>query len=333
MKMIKTRVVLLAVVVLMLAGAAQAVIDPNLADQIVLEQHFNDPCTFDPSAPLDLDPNIVDDTANNGGKWIAGFKFPGAVATTAEYWDDPCFLDPCDPRPLVNQSMDTMRQIVDGYGTGQLVGYVDLGAAKKTVIVTFRFMRSHSGQEIWCSIGHLYGLDGLNCGVVARADNDLRVFQNTVTVPTSIMRVDDLYYTTMWDTSWHQVKVVIDLDGGSDADHAVYDVYYSQDGTGDDYVLAIAGLEFAKDAFGIINAVKFSAFSSGYPEWVDDVTMSVEEGGYEGPYVCGDPGTEYLVLDYNENCYVDLPDFAVFASGWLACTDPAESYCDQYWKD
>ena len=51
-----------------------------------------------------------------------------------------------------------------------------------------------------------------------------------------------------------------------------------------------------------------------------------------GPYVCGDSGNQYLDYDYNEDCYVNLGDFAVFAQAWLQCTDPAEPSCDTYWR-
>jgi len=50
------------------------------------------------------------------------------------------------------------------------------------------------------------------------------------------------------------------------------------------------------------------------------------------PEVCGEPGTVYLPMDFNEDCKVDIEDFAEFAAGWLQCTDPALSSCDQYWK-
>jgi len=47
--------------------------------------------------------------------------------------------------------------------------------------------------------------------------------------------------------------------------------------------------------------------------------------------VCGDPGTVYLPVDKNQDCYVTLADYFLFAAHWLWCTDPADSNCDQYW--
>lgn len=83
------------------------------------------------------------------------------------------------------------------------------------------------------------------------------------------------------------------------------------------------------------------------------------------PNACGDPGTVYLAADISLDCYVNSVDFAILASGWgqsgcndplwcngadinrdgavnefdllwladqwLACTDPAEPFCDVYY--
>jgi hypothetical protein len=50
------------------------------------------------------------------------------------------------------------------------------------------------------------------------------------------------------------------------------------------------------------------------------------------PSKCGDPGTVYLPQDLNQDCYVNLEDFAIFANYWLQCTDPNNTDCDIYWK-
>lgn len=36
--------------------------------------------------------------------------------------------------------------------------------------------------------------------------------------------------------------------------------------------------------------------------------------------------------DLNRDGTVNLPDIAIFASQWLSCTDPANTFCDQFWK-
>ena len=46
-----------------------------------------------------------------------------------------------------------------------------------------------------------------------------------------------------------------------------------------------------------------------------------------GPQNCGDPGTVYLDVDFNHDCYVDMEDFAQFAREWMLCTDPADADC------
>ena len=51
-----------------------------------------------------------------------------------------------------------------------------------------------------------------------------------------------------------------------------------------------------------------------------------------GPAFCGDEGTIDLAGDVNGDGRVDLADFGIMADGWLECTDPNDSYCDQFWK-
>ena len=46
---------------------------------------------------------------------------------------------------------------------------------------------------------------------------------------------------------------------------------------------------------------------------------------------CGDLGTVYYVGDMTGDCYVNLADYADFASQWLWCTDPERPECDSYW--
>lgn len=46
------------------------------------------------------------------------------------------------------------------------------------------------------------------------------------------------------------------------------------------------------------------------------------------PDNCGDAGTVYLSMDFDQNCYVDFKDLAEFASSWLLCNDPLDPGCD-----
>jgi hypothetical protein len=84
------------------------------------------------------------------------------------------------------------------------------------------------------------------------------------------------------------------------------------------------------------------------------------------PSICGDYGTQYFATDLNKDCRTDFKDYAIFAKHyiwdlclppdwcefadidqstevnigdiadiarqWLWCTDPAQTYCDQFWK-
>ncbi len=43
-------------------------------------------------------------------------------------------------------------------------------------------------------------------------------------------------------------------------------------------------------------------------------------------------GGNYLPGDANEDCYVDLADFAVFTEDWLRCTDPEDPNCVEWFE-
>ena len=84
---------------------------------------------------------------------------------------------------------------------------------------------------------------------------------------------------------------------------------------------------------------------------IDDVKIYAEVAG--APTYCGATGTQYLAGDISgptsgvSDCYIDyydvdylatswadafdFTDFAKVAMQWLQCTDPANSYCDQFW--
>ena len=46
------------------------------------------------------------------------------------------------------------------------------------------------------------------------------------------------------------------------------------------------------------------------------------------PEACGDGGTVYKLTDTNQDCYVNLKDFAQFSADWLECTHPADPSCN-----
>jgi hypothetical protein len=39
-------------------------------------------------------------------------------------------------------------------------------------------------------------------------------------------------------------------------------------------------------------------------------------------------GGEHFFMDFNEDCYVNLEDFAEFAQDWLRCNDPGNASCE-----
>ena len=57
-----------------------------------------------------------------------------------------------------------------------------------------------------------------------------------------------------------------------------------------------------------------------------------ERGVDPNPAFCGAAGTEYLVSDFDKNCYVDIDDWLTLASRWLWCSDPANAACDGFWN-
>ncbi len=82
------------------------------------------------------------------------------------------------------------------------------------------------------------------------------------------------------------------------------------------------------DAAGAFTAV--GSFVSG---WLleGDIPLTGDVGAADVLDHCGEPGTVYLAVDLNTDCYVNLGDLAVLATKWLWCTDPANPACDQYW--
>jgi hypothetical protein len=45
--------------------------------------------------------------------------------------------------------------------------------------------------------------------------------------------------------------------------------------------------------------------------------------------VCSDPTHPKKDADVNQDCYVNLLDFAIIGTGWLECTDPTDETCIQ----
>jgi hypothetical protein len=52
-------------------------------------------------------------------------------------------------------------------------------------------------------------------------------------------------------------------------------------------------------------------------------------GGYTYVKTTGCTCVTYLPADLNRDCYVDMRDIAMFAQGWMSCTNPADVNCVQ----
>ena len=318
MKSCKTNLVLLVIAVVMLNGVAQA--------QIILSQNFDNTGTFAPETRLG--DTAIGDSTTSVGKWKASGQpgLGGSLITAAQSYSS-------------SQSLQVAR--VAGYETGQFIGFVDEGAIRGTVEVSFRAKRAeagwsepvqeYEGSAAWLLVGDSAVLDtqfpGEFIGLRIWNDNNVYVIDGGNAV---LVKILDQIDTPGWQTpgNWHAYKLVID------ATNQVYDVYYSADGTDAGYtqVYNDAHYDLAAIGYNQINCVRAeSPYFNVYrgPVWFDDVLMTGEI--YSGPSVCGDQGTVYLSLDFNHDCYVNMGDFAVIAAQWLWCTDPASSACDQYW--
>ena len=62
--------------------------------------------------------------------------------------------------------------------------------------------------------------------------------------------------------------------------------------------------------------------SDGQADYICQFTFLVE------PYAVSCEDVEvYYTMDFNQDCYVDIEDFAQFAQDWLKCNDPTDEYC------
>lgn len=74
--------------------------------------------------------------------------------------------------------------------------------------------------------------------------------------------------------------------------------------------------------FGMRNNDYEEGIGSNVPCWnFDNIRV------YSREAKCGDAG--YKEFDFNQDCTVNIPDFAIFAEQWLECTDPQNINCFQ----
>ena len=64
---------------------------------------------------------------------------------------------------------------------------------------------------------------------------------------------------------------------------------------------------------------------SDFHLYVDDivVTEAADSQGF-----CGDPDHPRPEGDLDENCYVDINDFAIWLTHWLECNNPDPNVCE-----
>lgn len=82
-------------------------------------------------------------------------------------------------------------------------------------------------------------------------------------------------------------------------------------------------VDISLDIMGTGSANPSGAFvPDGEEDVVGEFTFVVEEG----EFTCAEIG-KYYPYDFDEDCYVNLNDFALFAQQWLKCNDPENEIC------
>ena len=109
----------------------------------------------------------------------------------------------------------------------------------------------------------------------------------------------------------------------------------------------LSGLDIARSAWTktasalMIIGKGFQSNAYTNPDYDNDYTygagsadqLIMDNAVYERTGIwCGDSNTVFMNADLNRDCYVDFKDFAMLASEWLKCSDPANSECSQYWQ-
>ncbi len=125
--------------------------------------------------------------------------------------------------------------------------------------------------------------------------------------------------TGLFEHAWYDVKIDADYDTDT------YDVSYRLYGSSawklvaDDIDFVVSGFGYGNygggDAFQALDAAAINSFGM-----LDNIFAFPSV-----PPACGEWG--YSDADVNEDCYVNLIDFALMAESWLTCTDPLDSNC------
>lgn len=116
--------------------------------------------------------------------------------------------------------------------------------------------------------------------------------------------------TDFVDNDWNKIKVKIDLGDQSDNSDDMMTVWLND--------VIIYDQSFAAASEVTFNSIGFIQWAAT-DTYIDDIAMWGEVG-------CGDWGTS--MMDIDNDCDVDLYDFAELANAWGKCTDPDEPGCD-----
>jgi len=77
---------------------------------------------------------------------------------------------------------------------------------------------------------------------------------------------------------------------------------------------------------GYVNAGRITSYGGSSPRCPLAVTLL---NGWTYVKTTGCTCTTYVQADVNRDCYVDFRDFALLSQGWLDCTNPADANCAQ----
>lgn len=118
---------------------------------------------------------------------------------------------------------------------------------------------------------------------------------------------------------WHEFEFV--FYPGSDSTSHTYDAYVSIGGG--PKILLGTGVSTGEKVFDEYSNARMTLLMDAPADGESAVSCYYDDLLIQkvAPAVCGDETHPYPVGDFNEDCLVDLADFALLAQNWMTCTD------------
>jgi len=249
---------------------------------------------------------LIDQGFDNTTTFVAGTTFTAAgvgnAGTTAGLWRSG--LQPLGGTVRSNLSFSPTQSISTervNFGEGQVLGYVNSGAATGDVEISFKFNRPDfaAGGSFRTGFNEdLVGFDNIEAiGIDIQADN--RAYVSDAGAAVQILDTVPL-------NVWQAFKFQIDLDAKT------YDTYYSADATEASMQLVYAGAVFDTIAVavgGTLNSVMFVPIPASTPLHWDDVLVTATN-------VVAEPNA-----DFDGSTRVDGVDFLAWQRGFGITAD------------